>query len=66
MTMLNLTAKDTSTALALFYVSYVIFDFPSNLVMSRLSPRVWMSRIVFATGVVGTCFAAVRGAWSVK
>jgi len=31
-----------------------------------LSPRVWMSRIVFATGVVGTCFAAVRGAWSVK
>src|SRR6187549_1890191 len=29
MTMLSLTAKDTSTALALFYVAYVIFDFPS-------------------------------------
>lgn len=65
-TMLHLTAKDTSTALALFYVSYVTFDFPSNLVMSKLSPRVWMSRIVFATGLIGMCFAAVQSAWSVK
>ncbi|KAJ9154693.1 Major facilitator superfamily transporter [Coniochaeta hoffmannii] len=66
MSVLHLTARDTSTALALFYVSYVLFDFPSNLVMSRLSPRVWMARIVFAVGVIGTCFTAVRAAWSVK
>lgn len=65
MTMLRLTPKDVSTALALFYVSYVIFDFPSNLIMSKLSPRVWMARIVFATGLVGACFAAVQDAWSV-
>jgi MFS family permease len=63
---LSLTARDTSTALALFYVSYVLFDLPSNLVMSRLSPRVWMARIVLAVGVVGTCFAAAREAWSLK
>lgn len=66
MSVLHLTSKDTSTALALFYVSYVLFDFPSNLVMSRLSPRVWMARIVFAVGVIGCCFAAVKAAWSVK
>lgn len=66
MTVLGMTAKDTSTALALFYVAYVIFDCPSNLVMSKLSPRLWMARIVFATGLVGTCFAAVQDAWSVK
>ncbi|KAJ2903017.1 hypothetical protein MKZ38_010523 [Zalerion maritima] len=66
MTMLGLSAKDTSTALALFYVSYVLFDLPSNLIMSRLSPRVWMARIVFAVGIVGACFTAVRDAWSVK
>ncbi|KAI5462107.1 major facilitator superfamily domain-containing protein [Mariannaea sp. PMI_226] len=65
-TVLGLTAKDTSTALALFYVAYVIFDFPSNLVMSKLSPRLWMARIVFATGLIGTCFAAVNSAWSTK
>ncbi|KAL7959473.1 major facilitator superfamily domain-containing protein [Trichoderma compactum] len=65
-TVLGLTPKDVSTALALFYVSYVIFDFPSNLIMSKLSPRVWMARIVFATGVVGSCFAAVQSPWSLK
>ncbi|GAB1314049.1 Vitamin H transporter 1 [Madurella fahalii] len=65
-TVLGLSARDTSTALALFYVSYVVFDLPSNLIMSRLSPRVWMARIVTAVGVVGTCFAAVHDAWSVK
>ncbi|EPE05646.1 vitamin h transporter 1 biotin symporter vht1 [Ophiostoma piceae UAMH 11346] len=66
MAVLNLSAKDVSTALALFYVAYVLFDFPSNLVMTRLSPRVWMARIVFAVGVIGMCFAAVKSAWSLK
>ncbi|KAI0387160.1 MFS general substrate transporter [Hypomontagnella monticulosa] len=66
MTMLGLSSNDVSTALALFYVSYVIFDCPSNLVMSKLSPRVWMARIVFAVGVIGACFTAVRAAWSLK
>lgn len=61
---LHLTPKETSTALALFYVAYVIFDFPSNLIMTRLSPRVWMSRIVLAVGIIGACFAAVKAAWS--
>ncbi|TWU79214.1 hypothetical protein ED733_008969 [Metarhizium rileyi] len=66
MSVLHLTPKDVSTALALFYVSYVIFDLPSNLVMSKLNPRVWMARIVFATSLIGACFAAVQSAWSVK
>lgn len=66
MSVLHLTSKDTSTALALFYVAYVVFDCPSNLVMSKLSPRIWMARIVFATGLVGACFAAVQSAWSLK
>ena len=66
LTVLGLTSRDMSTTLTLFYVSYVLFDLPSNLIMSRLSPRVWMARIVFAVGVIGTCFTAVNAAWSVK
>ncbi|KAI1345087.1 vitamin H transporter 1/biotin symporter vht1 [Xylariaceae sp. FL0016] len=65
-TKLDLTANDVSTALALFYVSYVIFDCPSNLIMSKLSPRVWMARIVMAVGIIGACFTAVQAAWSLK
>ncbi|KAL8376288.1 hypothetical protein RB595_007401 [Gaeumannomyces hyphopodioides] len=66
MTVLKLTPRDTSTALSLFYVSYVLFDCPSNLVMSKLSPSAWMARIVIAVGVIGACFAAVQDAWSVQ
>ncbi|KAG9544174.1 MFS general substrate transporter, partial [Aureobasidium melanogenum] len=52
---LHLTPKQVSTGLALFYVCYVVFDCPSNLIMSKLSPHVWMSRIVLSVGVIGTC-----------
>lgn len=61
---LHLTPKQVSTGLALFYVCYVVFDFPSNLIMTRLSPRVWMSRIVIGVGIIGSCMAAMKAAWS--
>ncbi|MCJ1353724.1 MAG: hypothetical protein MMC33_003711 [Icmadophila ericetorum] len=61
---LHLSPKQVSTGLALFYVCYVIFDFPSNLIMTRLSPRVWMSRIVIGVGIIGSFMAAMKAAWS--
>lgn len=61
---LHLSSKEVSTGLTLFYVCYVVFDFPSNLIMSKLEPGVWMSRIVVSVGIIGTCMAAMRAAWS--
>lgn len=61
---LHLTPHQVSTGLALFYVCYVVFDFPSNLIMSKLSPQVWMSRIVICVGIIGSCLAAMKAAWS--
>ena len=61
---LHLSPKQISTGLALFYVCYVLFDTPSNLVMTRLGPRVWMSRIVVSVGIIGSCMAAMKAAWS--
>ncbi|KAI9735777.1 MAG: hypothetical protein M1818_006386 [Claussenomyces sp. TS43310] len=61
---LHLSEKEISTGLALFYVAYVLFDCPSNLIMTKLSPRVWMARIVCAVGIIGSCFAAIKAAWS--
>ncbi|ODV95416.1 hypothetical protein PACTADRAFT_50142 [Pachysolen tannophilus NRRL Y-2460] len=56
---LNLTDHDTSTASALYYVGYIIFDVPMNLAMTRLSPQVWLSRIVITVGLVYACYAAL-------
>ena len=61
---LHIDSKQVSTGLALFYVCYVLFDCPSNLIMSKLSPHVWMSRIVIGVGIIGTCFTAVKAEWS--
>ena len=60
---LHLTPHQISTGLALFYVCYVIFDLPSNLIMTRLSPHVWMSRII-SVSLIGSCLAAMKAAWS--
>ncbi|KAL1974961.1 hypothetical protein VTN31DRAFT_5165 [Thermomyces dupontii] len=61
---LKISPEQISTGLALFYVCYVVFDLPSNLIMTRLKPHVWMSRIVVSTGVIGTCMVAMKAAWS--
>jgi hypothetical protein len=61
---LHLAPTQISTGLALFYVCYVAFALPSNLIMTRLSPHVWMSRIVVSVGIIGSCMAAMKAAWS--
>lgn len=53
---LHLTSKDISTALALYYVGYIIFDVPMNLIMTKVSPQTWLARIVITVGLVYTCY----------
>ncbi|EPY52576.1 vitamin H transporter Vth1 [Schizosaccharomyces cryophilus OY26] len=48
-----------SLGLALFYVGYVIFEVPSNLMMVFVEPSVWVARIQFTIGVVGLCHAVL-------
>lgn len=57
---LNLNTHHTSTATALYYVAYIIFDLPMNLIMTRASPQVWLSRIITSVGIVYICYAALK------
>lgn len=59
---LNLSAHQVSTGLALFYVTYVVLEVPSNLAMSKLSPSVWLARIVISVGVIGTAMVGMKNA----
>lgn len=66
---LSLTAKDISTASALYYVGYIIFDVPMNLIMTRVSPQSWLARIVITVGVVYSCYHALdssRGLMAIR
>ncbi|KAF2483229.1 major facilitator superfamily domain-containing protein [Neohortaea acidophila] len=51
-----------STGLALYYASYVVFEVPSNLLMSKLSPSVWLARIVISVGIIGTAMVGIVNA----
>ena len=47
-----------------FFISYLLFEIPSNLLLARFGARVWLARIMITWGVVAVCFALVRGPWS--
>ena len=40
---LHLEGTEYNTILTIFFVPYVFFEIPSNLLLKRLSPRVWLS-----------------------
>ncbi|KAI9671755.1 MAG: hypothetical protein M1831_003283 [Alyxoria varia] len=44
-----------NTALVIFFVPYVIFEVPSNILMKRLRPHVWLTGCMFMFGLVSTC-----------
>ncbi|KAK5163808.1 uncharacterized protein LTR77_010482 [Saxophila tyrrhenica] len=63
-TYLNITSRQVSTGLALFYASYVVLEIPSNLAMSKLSPSIWLARIVISVGIIGTAMVGMKSAAS--
>nr|WTB09048.1 MFS transporter [Streptomyces antimycoticus] len=49
---LNIDIGAYSTAASIFFVFYVVLEVPSNLVLSRVGARLWLSRIAVSWGVV--------------
>ena len=45
---------------SIYFISYIVFEVPSNLLLKRMTPRKWLFRIIFYWGVVLACHAAVR------
>jgi MFS family permease len=49
---LKLTGLQYNTCLVVFFIPYVIFEVPSNYLLKRLRPHVWLSICMFGFGVV--------------
>ncbi|KAH7325632.1 major facilitator superfamily transporter [Stachybotrys elegans] len=56
---LSLTGQRYNVAVALFFVPYVLMEFPSNILLKYFSPSKWISRIMVSWGIVTVCTAAV-------
>jgi len=44
-----------NTALTIFFVPYILFEIPSNVLLKKFTPRVWLSGCMFMFGVVSIC-----------
>lgn len=57
---LNLRGTQYSTALMIFFIPYVLFEVPSNLILKKLKPHVWLSFCMFMFGLVTLCQGLVQ------
>lgn len=49
---LGITAATFGTAAAIFFLAYVVFEVPSNMIMKRVGARLWLARIAISWGLV--------------
>ena len=61
---LGLDDQDYGFFAGLFYVGYILFEVPSNLILNRTGARVWIARILISWGIVSASMMFVRGWWS--
>ncbi|KAK7041458.1 hypothetical protein VNI00_009324 [Paramarasmius palmivorus] len=57
---LQLTSNQYSVILLLFFVSYVLFEVPANMLLTRVRPSIFLSALCFLWGGVAACLAACR------
>jgi len=51
---LGITSQQFGLAAGIFFLGYVPFEIPSNLLMHRIGARIWMARIMVTWGIVAS------------
>jgi MFS family permease len=57
---LGLTTRMYGIAVGLFYVTYVLLEVPSNLILARVGARRWIARIMVSWGIVAAGMSLVN------
>ena len=57
---LGLTTRMYGIAVGLFYVTYVLLEVPSNLILARVGARRWIARIMVSWGLVAAGMGLVH------
>jgi MFS family permease len=59
---LGFTASVYGFGAGVFFISYALLEIPSNLMLRRVGPRLWLARIMITWGIISGCFAFIQGA----
>ncbi|KAI0887492.1 MFS general substrate transporter [Annulohypoxylon maeteangense] len=57
---LNLRDTEYNTALTIFFVPYIVAEIPSNILMKKVSPRVWLPTCMLGFGIASVCQGLVQ------
>ncbi|KAJ7675802.1 major facilitator superfamily domain-containing protein [Mycena polygramma] len=57
---LHVSAPQYNTALALYFVAYVIFEVPANVSLKRFNPQIWLPTLTLVWGIVSLCQGLVK------
>ncbi|PIG79518.1 MFS transporter [Aspergillus arachidicola] len=58
---LRLVGNQYNIASTLFFVPYIIFEIPSNIILKKTRPSLWLSAQVVTWGIVMACMSTVQG-----
>lgn len=58
---LGLSAQVFGLGAGIFFVGYVLFEVPSNVMLERFGARVWIARIMISWGILSAAMAFVQG-----
>lgn len=51
---LNITGNQYLTGLTLYFIGYVLFEIPCNIILKRTTPKFWLPTLTVAWGIVAT------------
>ena len=58
---LMLSATVYGTGAGIFFLGQGLFDLPSNLLLGKVGPRLWIARIMISWGIIAACMSLVKG-----
>ncbi|KAJ9212959.1 hypothetical protein DTO166G4_5463 [Paecilomyces variotii] len=56
----NITDHQYDVGLAVFYLTYVCSELPSNLAIKKVSPKIWLPLLTIVWGIITMCLGFVR------
>ncbi|KAJ5813200.1 AMP-dependent synthetase/ligase [Penicillium robsamsonii] len=51
---------DINMCLTLYFIGYVLFEIPCNIILKKTTPRIWLPTLTLAWGVVATLLGVVQ------
>ncbi|KAI9894510.1 MAG: hypothetical protein M1814_001864 [Vezdaea aestivalis] len=57
---LHITGNQYLTCLTIYFIGYVLFEIPCNIILKRTSPRLWLPTLTLAWGIVATLLGVTQ------